>query len=140
LEWAWIIALIGYSRVLLDRTVPLLTGFTRYALPFYIFHQAVIVWLGWTTFGWSDMPLLKYPAIAGAALLISYCLARLFDLSAVTRFLVGLKAPKPRGSSGVSGGDIGKTEPRKYAGRSMTPLLMDRVQYTPGTSRAVRPM
>ena len=95
-EWLWIATLIGYSRVLLDRPVPFLTGFTRYALPFYIVHQLVIVWLGRMTFGWSDMPLAKYLAIALGAFAISYALARLLDLTSVTRVLVGLKPPARR--------------------------------------------
>ncbi len=91
-EWFSILALLGYSRTYIDREIRYLTPFTRYALPFYIFHQFVIIWLGWLTFGWSGMPLAKFIAIAAAALFISYGLARLFDLTSVTRFLIGLKA------------------------------------------------
>ena len=90
--------LLGFAAVLLDRSVPYLTAFTRHALPFYILHQAIITWLGWLTFGWSDMRLVKYVAIGIATLVISYVLARLFDLTALTRFLIGLKAPRRSGS------------------------------------------
>lgn len=107
LEWSWIVALTGYARVLLDRQVPLLTGFTPYALPFYVFHQLIIVWLGWLSFGWSDMPLVKYAAIAVAALVISYALARLCALTAVTRFLLGMKMPRPPGAPPAPAGSAG---------------------------------
>ena len=101
LEWLWILTFLGFARAVLDQPVPYLTAFSRYALPFYIFHQAVIIWLGWLTFDWSDMPLVKFATIATAALFISYGLARLFDLTVVTRFLIGLKTP-PHGPA-VSG-------------------------------------
>ena len=84
---------------MLNRSVTFLTAFTRYALAFYVFHQAVIIWLGWLTFGWSAMPFAKFVAIAVSAAVISYGLARLFDLTPVTRFLIGLRAPKPAGAA-----------------------------------------
>jgi surface polysaccharide O-acyltransferase-like enzyme len=103
IEWLSIVALLGLARRHLARPIPYLTSFSRYALPFYIFHQLVIIWLGWLTFGWSSMPLAKYATIAIAALALSVGLARLFDLSPVTRFLLGLKTPvagqAPRGTA-----------------------------------------
>jgi glucan biosynthesis protein C len=101
-EWLWIMALLGFSRVFLNRSVTFLTAFTRYALAFYVFHQAVIIWLGWLTFGWSAMPFAKFVVIAVAAAVISYGLARLSDLTPLTRFLIGLKAPKPAASVGAT--------------------------------------
>jgi len=103
-EWLWIVAFVAFGRGLLDRRVAYLTAFSRYALPFYIFHQAIIIYLGWLTFGWSGMPLVKYATIGVLALVISYGLARLFDLTAVTRFIIGLKTP-PRGPT-VAGAPI----------------------------------
>ena len=90
-EWLWLVAFLGYGACYLDRRVPYLTAFTPYAFPFYIVHQAIIVWLGWLTFGWQSAPLLKYFAIAAASLVLSYGAARLLDLTAPTRFLIGLK-------------------------------------------------
>jgi surface polysaccharide O-acyltransferase-like enzyme len=95
-EWLSIVACLGFARRLLDRPIAYLTAFSRYALPFYIIHQLIIIWLGWLAFGWSSMPLAKYSTIAIAALTVSVGLARLLDLTPVTRFLVGLKAPAPR--------------------------------------------
>lgn len=111
-EWLWIVALVGYSRVYLDRPVPYLSAFAPYAFPFYIFHQAVIITLGWLTFGWTGLPLVKYLVIAVASLLISYGLARLFDLTPMTRWLIGMKSrsgrkgpPLSRGSGPHSSAD-----------------------------------
>lgn len=96
LGWLWIGAFLGYARLLLEREVPFLTGFTRYALPFYIIHQAVIVWLGWLLFGWSGMPLVKFAAIVLVSGVASYGLARLADLTPVSRFLLGMKTARRR--------------------------------------------
>jgi hypothetical protein len=91
-EWCWLIAFLGYGARYLDRRVPYLTAFTPYAFPFYIVHQAIIVWLGWLAFGWVSAPLAKYAAIAIAALVLSYAAVRLLALTGPTRFLIGLKA------------------------------------------------
>lgn len=93
LGWLWIGAMLGYAERLLAREIPGLTAFSRYALPFYIIHQAVIVALGWAMFGWSGMPFWKFAAIVVVSGAISYGLARLADLTPVSRFLLGMKAP-----------------------------------------------
>jgi surface polysaccharide O-acyltransferase-like enzyme len=101
-EWLWLIAFLGFASRLLDRIVPYLTGFTRYAFPFYIAHQAIIVWLGWLTFGWQSMPFAKYLTIAVLAAVISYAVVRLLDLIPPARFLIGLKTwPTPRPMDGT---------------------------------------
>ncbi|HZP20967.1 MAG TPA: acyltransferase family protein [Bauldia sp.] len=93
-EWLWLVAFLGFGVRLLNRRVPYLTAFTRYAFPFYIAHQAVIVFLGWLTFDWQSAPFLKYLAIAVLAAAISYIIVRLLDLTAPTRFLIGLRSPR----------------------------------------------
>lgn len=96
-EWIWLLALCGMARSLLDRRIPLLTGFTRHAFPFYVVHQAFIVFFGWASLGWSDQPALKYLAVAGFAASASLVFCRLAELSAPTRFLLGMK---PRSAIG----------------------------------------
>jgi glucan biosynthesis protein C len=45
--WAALCAALGYGRVLITRSTPLLHHAQSLAYPFYIFHQSVIVVLGW---------------------------------------------------------------------------------------------
>jgi len=98
-EWFWIAAFLGYARDLLDRRIPLVTAFTRYAFPFYILHQTVIVILGYQLWNWTDQPVLKFVVIAVATTAISLIGCRLLDTNPVTRFVIGLKSPLPRAAA-----------------------------------------
>jgi len=98
-EWFWIAAFLGYARDLLDRRIPLITAFTRYAFPFYILHQTVIVILGYQLWNWTDQPVLKFVVIAVATTAISLIGCRLLDTNPVTRFVIGLKSPLPRAAA-----------------------------------------
>jgi len=95
-EWFWIAAFLGYARDLLDRRIPFVTGFTRYAFPFYILHQTVIVVLGYQLWNWTDQPVAKFVVVAVATTAISLIGCRLLDTNPVTRFVIGLKSPLPR--------------------------------------------
>ena len=101
-EWCWLLAFLGYGARYLDRPVPYLTAFTPYAFPFYIVHQAIIVWLGWLAFDWVSAPFLKFVVIAFGAAALSYLAVRLLALTGPTRFLIGLKW-RPAASSGTGG-------------------------------------
>ena len=90
-EWVWLLTFIGFARRYLDRPVPGLTAFTRYAFPFYVLHQTLIIWLGWVLFAWSDAPLAKYVAIAALATALSLALCRAIDLTAAGRFVFGMR-------------------------------------------------
>lgn len=93
-EWLWIAAFLGNARALLNRRIPYLTGFTRYAFPFYILHQTVIIGLGYVLFFWQPEPVLKYVAVCALAAAFSLAGCLLFDTNPVTRFVLGIKAPK----------------------------------------------
>lgn len=93
-EWLWIAAFLGNARALLNRRIPYLTGFTRYAFPFYILHQTVIVALGYVLFFWQPDPVVKYLAVGVLAAGISFGGCLLFDTNAVTRFILGIKAAR----------------------------------------------
>lgn len=88
-EWALLLALVGgFER--LDRRIPWLTGFTPYAMAFYMLHQTIIIGLGFLTIGWSDAPLSKYLAIVAATTAASLALAVAIDRHPVSRFLFGM--------------------------------------------------
>lgn len=90
-EWLWILALLGLAYRFLDRPT-WLTPFGRYAMPFYVVHQALIVGLGGLWLTWVDLPWLKYLAIASVAGAASMLLCRSFDRFAWTRWALGMRA------------------------------------------------
>lgn len=92
-EMAWLFTFLGWSRLKLDRPIRHLTPFSRLAYPFYIFHQTVIILLGWALLAWSIWWPVKFITIAIAATLISYALSRLADSNPLTRLLLGLAPP-----------------------------------------------
>ncbi len=108
-EWACLLAFLGHARSHLDRPLGWLTAFSRYALPFYIVHQTVIVLLGRQLLGWSEAPLLKFLVVMLASGAISLAACRLLDSNPVTRLLVGLKGSRRLVSDRL---DLGRTVDR----------------------------
>lgn len=90
-EWLWIVALLGLAYRFLDRPT-WLTPFGRYAMPFYVVHQTLIVALGGLWLAWESLPLLKYFTIACTAGAASMLLCRLFDRFAWARWALGMRA------------------------------------------------
>jgi peptidoglycan/LPS O-acetylase OafA/YrhL len=90
-EWSAIAGLLGWSADRLNRPVPFLTGFSALSFPFYVFHQTVIVLLGFWLLGWSGAPLAKFFAIAALSLIISLALAKAAGLSRATRLMFGMR-------------------------------------------------
>lgn len=94
-EWTLLLALIGgFARF--DRRVPWLTGFTPYAMAFYMLHQTIIIALGFLTIGWSDASLSKYLAIVVVTTAVSLALAALIDRHPLSRFLFGMAGKRRR--------------------------------------------
>lgn len=93
-EWLWIAVFLGFGRALLCRRIPYLSGFTRFAFPFYILHQTVIVALGYVLFFWQPDPVVKYLSVGVLAAGISFGGCLLFDTNPVTRFILGIKAAR----------------------------------------------
>jgi peptidoglycan/LPS O-acetylase OafA/YrhL len=54
--WASLCAALGYGRALITRSTPLLHHAQSLAYPFYIFHQTVIVVMGWWMLRFSLPP------------------------------------------------------------------------------------
>lgn len=90
-EWCAIAGLLGWGAARLNRPIPFLTRFSALSFPFYVFHQTVIVLLGFWLLGWSSAPLAKYLAIAFLSLIISLALARAAGLSRATRVMFGMR-------------------------------------------------
>jgi glucans biosynthesis protein C len=90
-EWCWLVAFLGHARQGLQRPLPLLTGFSRYAYPFYIFHQTVIVVAGYLLLDWAGPGWLKFVVVMLGAGFLSFGFCLAFDLHPLGRLLVGLR-------------------------------------------------
>ena len=91
LVFTTIAGLLGWGAERLNRPIPFLTGFSALSFPFYVFHQTVLVLLGFWLLGWSDAPLAKFLAIAALSLGISLALARAAGLTRATRLMFGMR-------------------------------------------------
>ncbi|MCV3274281.1 acyltransferase family protein [Roseobacter sinensis] len=89
-EWCLLLSLLAYGRSVLGRSVPVLRAFVPIALPFYLFHQTIIVLLGWLWLDWSGAPLMKATTIASLATVLSILLAWAAAQFSVTRVATGL--------------------------------------------------
>ncbi|MEM8572138.1 MAG: hypothetical protein AAGG56_14705 [Pseudomonadota bacterium] len=89
-EWCTLLAVLGYGRMWLHRPFPLLRAFVPIALPFYLFHQTIIVLLSWFWLDWTDLPLAKALVIGFVTTLLSLGLAWGAAQTALTRAATGL--------------------------------------------------
>ncbi|MEM9241472.1 MAG: hypothetical protein AAGB07_15980 [Pseudomonadota bacterium] len=89
-EWCLLLTLLGYGRILLSRPIPTLRSFVPFALPFYLFHQTIIVLLGWLWLNWTGQPLLKAASVLVLSTALSVLLAWGVAQFAITRFATGL--------------------------------------------------
>ncbi|AFK56605.1 acyltransferase family protein [Tistrella mobilis] len=101
-EWATILGLLGWAGRRLAAPIPGLSDVTRFAFPFYIVHQTVIVVSGYLLLGWSGQPLVKYLVIVLVSGLVSWGLARALAATALTRLLFGIKSERPGMTPGRS--------------------------------------
>jgi peptidoglycan/LPS O-acetylase OafA/YrhL len=94
-SWFWIVAILGFGRKYMNFTNRILRYANEAALPFYIFHQTVIVVIGYYVVRWNMGVTGKYLFITTASLVATVIL---YDLlvrrTAVTRFLFGMKPEK----------------------------------------------
>ncbi|MEM1048187.1 MAG: acyltransferase [Pseudomonadota bacterium] len=90
-EWAGLLAVLAYGRRLLARPLTGLAAFAPLALPFYLYHQTIIVLLGWLLIDWQGQALAKALAIAIGATVVSLMLSALGARFAVTRAATGMK-------------------------------------------------
>ncbi|MBM3525436.1 MAG: acyltransferase [Alphaproteobacteria bacterium] len=91
-EWCAILAALGLARSRLDVPIRGLDAFGRLSFPFYVFHQTLIVLLGYVLLDWSSTPALKFLAIAAIALAGSLVLARLAGMTRASRLIFGMRA------------------------------------------------
>jgi glucans biosynthesis protein C len=88
---AMILALVGWSRALLNRDSAALRWATDAVYPFYIVHQTITVLLGYWWLGWDVPVAVKYPALAAGTFLGSWACFAVVRRTKVTRVLFGMK-------------------------------------------------
>ena len=101
-EWCVLLALLAYGRRWLAKPLPGLRAFVPLALPFYLFHQTVIVLLGWVWLDWTGGAALKALAVALAATVVSLGLAWASARFALTRVATGLPLRRRAAGGGLS--------------------------------------
>lgn len=90
-SWTWILTLLWCGRRYLNRERAYLRRASQIAYPFYIFHQTVIVIVAYFVVQWPSPVLVKFLAITGLSLPISWLLAEAVALTPVTRAMFGVK-------------------------------------------------
>ncbi|HJW72205.1 MAG TPA: acyltransferase [Geothrix sp.] len=70
--WASLCAALGYGRARITRTSPLLRHAQSLAYPFYIFHQTVIVVMGWWMLRFQLSPWTFLATLTGASFLVTW--------------------------------------------------------------------
>lgn len=90
-EWFILVGLIGLGRRVFDRPRGWISRLGAISLPFYIWHQTVIVALAYFVIQWDAPVPLEFAAIALPAFLITWALSEAVRMTAPTRLLFGLR-------------------------------------------------
>jgi hypothetical protein len=95
-RWSWIVFVLSLGAKYLNFNNKVLTYGNEAVLPFYIFHQTIILCVGWFVIPWNIGILPKYLIIVIASfaliMLLYELLVRRFN---VIRFFFGMRAKKP---------------------------------------------
>ncbi len=101
INWSWVVFILSLGTKYLNRPSRMLAYSNEAVLPFYMFHQTVILCVGWFVIRWDIGMLPKYLIIAVSSFVIIMVLyeglVRHFN---VVRFLFGMR-PKKRGQKGA---------------------------------------
>lgn len=89
--FGWVFALLGWSRVKLDRDSQVLRYATEAVYPFYIVHQTIIIAIAYTLIRWNVPIAVKFPLIAAGTFLGSWVVFELTRRHPATRILFGMK-------------------------------------------------
>jgi glucan biosynthesis protein C len=94
-SWSWVVFIFSLGAKYLNRPSRMLAYSNEAVLPFYIFHQTVILCVGWFVIRWDIGMLPKYLIIAVCSFIIIMALyeglVRHFN---VVRFLFGMRPKK----------------------------------------------
>ncbi len=90
-EWCVVVGLIGLGRRGFSREIGWVERFSAISLPFYIWHQTVIVVLAYFVIRWDAGIAIKFAAIAFPAFLMTWGLSEAVKHTKVTRMMFGLR-------------------------------------------------
>ncbi|MHC4517262.1 MAG: acyltransferase family protein [Planctomycetota bacterium] len=94
-SWCWVVFVFSLGAKYLNRPSRMLAYSNEAVLPFYIFHQTVILCVGWFVIRWNIGILPKYLVIAVCSFIIVMALYEgLVRHSNVVRFLFGMRPKK----------------------------------------------
>ncbi len=91
-EWLILLGLVGLGRAALTRPIRWVEHLSALTLPIYIWHQTVIVVMGYWVTRWDVGIPAKYAVLVLGSFVITYALSRAITLTPITRFAFGLKA------------------------------------------------
>ncbi len=89
--FGWVLALLGWSRVKLNRDSRLLRYATEAVYPFYIVHQTIIIAIAYHMIGWNAPIAVKFPLVAAGTFFGSWAVFEITRRHAATRILFGMK-------------------------------------------------
>ncbi len=91
-SWFWLLAIMGFGTRHLGFTNRFLVYANQAVLPFYIFHQTIIVTIGFYLIDWDIAVLLKYAVLSTTSFCVIMVLYEIFVRRInVLRYLFGLK-------------------------------------------------
>lgn len=90
-EWCWLIALLGYSQKYLSGKRKIIRYPSEIAYPFYLFHQTVLITIGFYIVQFHVNIWLKYFIICISTILLTYLCCELAKSNRISRFIFGLK-------------------------------------------------
>ncbi|MDC0603354.1 acyltransferase family protein [Aliiglaciecola sp.] len=91
-HWGWIFLVIGYAGKYLTKSNRILTYANKAILPWYMFHQTVIVVIAWNVKPMAIHPAIEFFIVLGGTVFFCYAGYELVKRTALTRLFFGLKS------------------------------------------------
>jgi glucans biosynthesis protein C len=94
LSWIGILAIIGLGKRFLEFNNKFTKYFVPSVFPIYIFHQSIIVIIGFVVVSNISEPVMQYFIIMAASFILTIMIYEMFRRLAITRLLFGIKKGK----------------------------------------------
>ncbi|GAB5382268.1 MAG: acyltransferase family protein [Aliiglaciecola sp.] len=90
-HWAWIFTVVGFAGAYLTKSSPVLEYANKAILPWYMFHQTVIVVIAWYLKPSALPAMLEFSLILCMTVLVCFLGYEMVKRTTITRWLFGLK-------------------------------------------------
>jgi surface polysaccharide O-acyltransferase-like enzyme len=144
-EWCWLVAILGYAQLYLNRPSRALGAATDLVMPFYLWHQTVIVVVAYFVVPWPVGIAVKFLTISSASLVLTLLLSLLVQRTRITRVLFGMRAaprehragrrPSHDGTPAAAPGHPAPTAPRGRVMPAVQPISPEPNQRTSPPAR-----